>query len=54
MSNAAVAEQLPMSNTLHFGGVATRGGGSKITTANLKRKTPSELRVMLRGLDIEM
>ncbi|KAL8517620.1 hypothetical protein ACS0TY_015750 [Phlomoides rotata] len=44
MTNAAVADQLPMSNTLHFGGAAARGGGSKKSTTNLKRKTPSELR----------
>ncbi|PIN20247.1 hypothetical protein CDL12_07068 [Handroanthus impetiginosus] len=44
MTKVATPGQLPMSNALHFGGVASGGGGSMICTASLKQKTPSELR----------
>ncbi|KAG8376834.1 hypothetical protein BUALT_Bualt09G0105100 [Buddleja alternifolia] len=41
MTKVAAAGELPSSNALCFGGGV---GGSMIPTANLKRKTPSELR----------
>ncbi|PIN22907.1 hypothetical protein CDL12_04373 [Handroanthus impetiginosus] len=45
MTKVATAGHLPVSNALHFSDVtAGGGGGSKIPTTTLKRKTPSELR----------
>ncbi|XP_051152314.1 uncharacterized protein LOC127266192 [Andrographis paniculata] len=46
MTKVAAAGQLPMSSALHFG-LGPDGGDSKISATNLKRKTPSELRVEL-------
>ncbi|KAL0374761.1 UNVERIFIED_CONTAM: hypothetical protein Sradi_3391800 [Sesamum radiatum] len=44
MTKVAAAGELPTSNALHFGGGAVGGGGLKIQTTTMKRKTPSELR----------
>lgn len=52
MSKVATAAQLPMSNTLHYGGVPA-GGVSKTSKTALKRKTPSELRVTFRSLHMK-
>lgn len=47
MTKVAAAGQLPSSNALHFGGGGGGVGSSKVaTTTALKRKTPSELRVI--------
>lgn len=41
MAKIAAAGPFPRANNVQFG-----GGGSKVTTTTLKRKTPSELRVI--------
>lgn len=49
-----VTGQFQSSNAFHFGVAASVGGGSKILTNNLKRKTPNELRLTFRAPDLAM
>lgn len=54
MTKFAASSQMFSSNALLLdGGSGGGGGGSKISTSSLKRKTPSELRVIFVLINLD-